>query len=110
MAQAPVSGDVLTVWDAAGDPPADHAVVYRWEGHAEHGPVLSLLRYVDVHGERLRRKYLAWIHDLGQSRVAGGGAPARIIDRLRRDDGLSYWWMTSLVEQSLMYKSPGILD
>jgi surface carbohydrate biosynthesis protein (TIGR04326 family) len=108
MAHPTVPGEELIVWDATGDPPANGPIVYRWEGHAEEGSVLSLLRYVELHGERLRRQYLEWIHDLGESRISRDGA--RVIDRLRRGDGLSYWWMTTLVEQSLIYKSPGILD
>ena len=103
-----VPGEELIIWDAAGDPEADGPVTYRWEGHAEDGSARSLLRYVELNGERLRRRYLEWIHDLGESRISRGGA--RLIDRMQLGDGLSYWWMTTLVEQSLIYKSPRIAD
>lgn len=95
------SSDSLTVWDSRADPPEHAGPVYRWNGLAETASVRSLLRYAETHGERLRRKYLEWIHDLGESRIEG----KRIIDHLALGAGLSYWWMTLLAEKSF-YKSP----
>lgn len=98
---------VMTIWDAAGDPPGDDSLVFRWSGLEEGGAVRSLFRYVEANGEELRRKYLAWVHELGESRVAG--TRIRLKDAFVRRDGLSYWWMTTFVEQS-PWKSPGIVD
>jgi surface carbohydrate biosynthesis protein (TIGR04326 family) len=95
----------LTLWDSQDAPPDDGSPVYGWNGHAETGSVHSLLRYAEQHGERLRRKYLAWVHDVGAYKVDG----TRLIDHLALEDGLSYWWMTLLVEQS-PWKSPAIVD
>jgi len=80
-------------------------LVYRWSGYAEADSVHSLLRYVESHGDRLRRRYMAWVHDCGESRLEG----KRLIDHLALEDGLSYWWMTLFVEQS-PWKSPAIID
>ena len=71
----------------------------------ENDSVQCLLRYAEAHGERLRRKYLAWIHDLGESQIDG----KRLIDHLAVDNGLSYWWLTLLAEKS-PWKSPPIVD
>ena len=76
--------------------PRNQCNYYLWNGYAETAAVHSLLRYVENHAERLRGKYLAWIHDLGESRIEG----KRIIDHLAFLDGLSYWWMTLFVEKS----------
>lgn len=95
----------LTLWDSDGVPPDHLELVCRWNGYAEKGSVHSLLRYVDKHDERLRRKYLAWVHELGEGRVNG----KRLIDHLAFEDGLSYWWMTLFVEKS-PWKSPSIID
>jgi surface carbohydrate biosynthesis protein (TIGR04326 family) len=79
-------------------------MVYRWNGYLENESSRSLLRYIDTDGERLRRKYVKWIHDLGEYRIAGKS----IIDHLAFDDiGFSYWWMTLFVEQS-PWKSPSL--
>lgn len=91
----------ITVWDTSADPPEQAGLVYLWNGFAEGDSVHSLLRYVEAHGEQLRRKYLACIHDLGETRIDG----KRLIDHLAFEDGLSYWWMTLFVEKSF-YKSP----
>ena len=96
----------ITLWDSRGDPPANAGVVYCWNGHEEQRPFLySILRYVETHSERLRGRYIAWIHELGESQIRG----RRLIDILAWDEGLSYWWMTSFVERS-PWKSPGIID
>lgn len=80
-------------------------LVYHWSGYEEEGNSRSLLNYIDQHAERLRRKYLAYIHDLGESRINH----RRIVDHLTIDGEDSYWWMTLLAEKSI-YKSSCIVD
>jgi surface carbohydrate biosynthesis protein (TIGR04326 family) len=65
----------------------------------------SIPRYLENNAERLRAKYLALIHDLGETRVMG----RRVIDHLDMGDGFSLWWMTELAEKS-PFKSPQIYD
>lgn len=96
---------VLILWDSPAPPPAADGLVYRWSGHADTDAVCGLLSYVEAHGERLRRKYLAWLHELGESSVGG----RRLIDRLALGGGCSFWWMTLLAEKS-PWKSPAIID
>jgi len=96
---------MLTVWDSPVEPSELTGSVYTWNGYAERGSIRSLLRHVEENGERLRRKYLDWIHDLGESLIEG----KRLVEHLAVDGGLSYWWMTLLVEQS-PWKSAGIID
>ena len=92
------------LWDST-DAPGNDAAVYTWNGYAQHGRVRSVLGYVEQHAERLRATYAAWGHDLGEHRVNG----TRLIDRFALRDGLSYWWMSPLVEQS-PWKTPAIVD
>jgi surface carbohydrate biosynthesis protein (TIGR04326 family) len=93
------------IWDSCDDVPEGAGQVYLWNGYGETDSVLSVLQYVEVHSERLRGKYLSWIHDLGEFEIEG----TRLIDALMLEDGFSYWWMTLLVEKSL-WKSPSITD
>lgn len=95
----------LTLWDSGSDPSRVSGLFYRWNGYAESDSIQCLLTYVEAHGERLRRKYLAWIHDQGECRIDG----KRLIDHLVLDNGLSYWWLTLLAEKS-PWKSPAIVD
>lgn len=95
----------ITVWDSDTDPTPRSGPVYRWNGYEETDSVLSLLRYVEIHAVRLRNQYLAWIHELGESRLDG----KRLIEHLAFEADLSYWWLTQLVEQSAG-KSPSIID
>ncbi|MBI3773316.1 MAG: hypothetical protein HY272_11535 [Gammaproteobacteria bacterium] len=95
----------LIICDSDVGPSEYWGCVYRWSGYEEKGSIYSLLRYVESHGDRLRRKYLEWIHDLGESVVGD----KRIVDHLVFEDGFSYWWMTLFVEQN-PWKSPSIID
>ena len=96
-------GSSIVIWDSS-DKCDEPGVVFLWNGYEEDG-AHSLLRYVDAHAERLRRKYLSWIHDLGESQIGG----KRLVDRLVLANGLSYWWLTAFVEQS-PWKLPSIID
>jgi surface carbohydrate biosynthesis protein (TIGR04326 family) len=91
----------LLLWDDPGEPPVGNWDTYRWNGYSEQGDVRSLLRYCESHAEGLRTKYLAWIDDIGEIRIG----KKSVIEHLVLEDGLSYWWMTLLVEKS-PYKSP----
>ncbi|MBU87539.1 MAG: hypothetical protein CL722_00830 [Chloroflexi bacterium] len=95
------SGIYITSLKLGSDSSEPLEQFYHWDDHEETDSVYSLQRYVERHGNRLRDKYLSWVHDLGESRIA----ERRLIDHLVFEDGLSYWWMTLIVEKS-DYKSP----
>ncbi len=90
----------LLVWGSGDPPPEGHACVYTWNGYIEQRGVKSLLRYCESHAEELRSSYLAWIQDIGEIRIG----QRTVVEHLAIEDGLSYWWMTLLVEKS-PYKS-----
>ncbi|MDE2141113.1 MAG: hypothetical protein KGL74_09940 [Elusimicrobia bacterium] len=93
---------MLLVWDRDGAPPDAEGEVLYWRDHAAPDGA-SIPRRVEDHADRLRAKYLAFIHDLGQSRVGG----RTVVEHLSLEDGFSLWWMSQLVEKS-PFKSPGI--
>ena len=95
----------IVVWDQAESPPAGGGAVLCWRSYAHGGSVSSVPQYLEAHADRIRSKYLAFIHDLGQSLVAG----RRVIDHLNFGDGFSFWWMTTIAEKSPL-KSPRIYD
>lgn len=93
---------VLWVWDHSEEPEnCDEALVYRWGSYIQDNQSNSIPHYVELNGDRLRAKYLAFVHDLGETKVGN----KTLIEHLAFEDKLSYWWMTLFVEKSV-YKSP----
>ena len=92
---------VIELLDNAGKP----LLSCHWQGYAQSEDHWSLLRYIDEHGERLRKAYCTLIHEMGETRLPGG----RVIDHLAIEDGLSFWWMTLLFEKNV-WKTPSIVD
>lgn len=96
-----VTSPVL-VWDQKKFPADPAGEVLYWQSYVQ-GDGTSVPRYLENHAERLRAKYLAFIHDLGESRIG----TKRLVDHLALNDGFSFWWMTLLAEKS-PFKSPRI--
>jgi len=93
------------VWDQVGAAPATADKVLCWQSYIGGGMISSIPRYVENHAERIKQKYLAFIHDLGERQIAG----KRVVDHMDLGDGFSLWWMTLLAEKSPL-KSPRIYD
>jgi surface carbohydrate biosynthesis protein (TIGR04326 family) len=90
-----VSASVI-VWDQKTDPPDTVGQVLCWQSYAQGAGVVSVPRYLEDHADRLRAKYLAFVYDLGQSRIHGKSLAVH----LDRGEGFSFWWMTQLAEKS----------
>ena len=95
----------IVVWDQVGDPPAGGGEVLCWRSYAHGESITSVPRHLETHAERIRSKYLAFIHELGEKPIAG----RRVVDHLDLGDGFSVWWMTTIAEKSPL-KSPRIYD
>lgn len=91
----------VTVWDDDGIPVDATGAVLYWRSYAEDTSGISVPRYLEEHADRLRAKYIGFIHDLGEHRIAG----KRVVEHLALADGFSFWWMTQLSEKS-PFKSP----
>ena len=95
----------MIVWDKNYSPPVTDQEVWCWQSYTQNGEIFSVPRYLEDHAERLRLKYLAFIHELGEAQI--GGRP--IVEHLTAEDGFSMWWMSQLAEKS-PFKSPRIYD
>ena len=91
-------GGTLLVWDTEGSPPSGNWTTILWSrfGEANDPDVISIPTLVEEQADTLRMRYLAWIHELGETRIDG----KRLTDCLELRPGFSYWWMTLLVEKS----------
>ena len=84
----------VTIWDNEGRYFGPGPVLYWRSWEQDDG--LSIPRHVEEHSNRFRKKYLAFIHELGENHFYG----KRIIDHLNSGDGFSYWWMSLLSEKN----------
>jgi surface carbohydrate biosynthesis protein (TIGR04326 family) len=96
----------LLIWDAAIPAPADAKGMVFWRSYEVSSNATSIPLLVEGNAERLRGRYLAWVHELGKS-IAGN---ARVVDHLALRPGFSYWWMTQIAEKCNFEKSPHIDD
>lgn len=89
--------DTLLIWDAEGIPPVGDWSAVLWSDYANTNEscVISIPVLVEEQADVLRSRYLAWIYDLGETRIKG----KRVVDHLELRPGLSYWWMTSLAQK-----------
>lgn len=96
----------VVIWDADGSPPIGDCTTVLWRSF-EDGVlpgVVSIPRLVDENADILRRRYLAWVYELGERRIEG----RRLVEHMELRAGFSYWWMTLFVEASYA-KSPQIV-
>lgn len=98
----------LLVWNVEGPAPVGSfkTILWRDYGDSISPNVFSLPRIVEENSEALRRRYLAWIFDLGEASIGG----TRLVDYLNLSPALSYWWMTLFVEKCNYSKSPQVDD
>lgn len=99
-------GTSLLVWDAESSPPAHAGETVLWSSVTEvsSADVISLPLLVEREADVLRKRYLAWVHDVGQELLGGQS----LVERLHLRPGFSYWWMTPLSEKCNFSKSPQI--
>lgn len=81
-------------------------MLWRGFGDGTISGGVSIPRLVEANAAILRTRYLAWIFDLGETRIKG----RCLVDHLELRPGFSYWWMTLLAEKCNYEKSPQIED
>lgn len=98
----------LLIWDRDTPLPAWDGPVILWRSfrRTRVESVFSLPEVVDERAEELRRRFLAFVHQVGETRINGQS----IIDRLELRPGLSYWWMTLIAQKDVYASSPQIYD
>lgn len=98
----------LFIWDAENPIPVVTGVALLWRSFAsaESPDNVSIPHLIEENADILKTRYLAWVYELGEMRIKN----MRLIDHLQLRPGLSYWWMTLLVEKCNFAKSPQIDD
>jgi surface carbohydrate biosynthesis protein (TIGR04326 family) len=85
---------VLLVWDVEEVAPQGDWTTVLWRDYAKifEPNVISIPMLVEKHSDELRKRYLAWVYELGETKING----KRVVDHLNLRSGFSYWWMTSI--------------
>lgn len=98
----------VLIWDAEGSPPQGDWTTVLWRGFSDGVTpnIVSIPSLIEENADSLRASYLAWVYELGETRIQG----RRLVDHLQLRPGFSYWWMTLLVEKCNFAKSPVIGD
>jgi len=98
----------ILIWDSDAPPPAGDDTTVLWSGYGagDRDDVVSLPRIVEQRADALRARYLAWIHDLGETVVGGRNVRQHLLLR----PGFSYWWMTLLAHKPNYYDAAQITD
>jgi surface carbohydrate biosynthesis protein (TIGR04326 family) len=96
----------LIIWDNEGVASFDDETLLLWNSCCESASpkTISIPSLVEDRAEVLRQRYLAWIYDLGETRIRGRS----LTEHLELRPGFSYWWMTLLAEKCNYSKSPQI--
>ena len=83
----------VLLWDSDGILPSTNDYVVLWNSFSVPGsihPSVSIPEYVEEHSERLRSRFLGFVHDVGNSR---SGAKT-VLEHLQIRPTFSYWWLT----------------
>ena len=83
----------VLLWDSDETPPSTNDCVVLWNSFSVPGsihPSVSIPEYVEEHSERLRSRFLGFVHDVGNSQ---SGAKT-VLEHLQIRSAFSYWWLT----------------
>ena len=83
----------VLLWDSDEIPPSTNDCVVLWNSFSVPGSIhssVSIPEYVEEHSERLRSRFLGFVHDVGNSQ---SGAKT-VLEHLQIRSAFSYWWLT----------------
>ena len=83
----------VLLWDSDGILPSTNDYVVLWNSFSVPGsihPSISIPEYLEEHSDRLRSRFLGFVHDVGNSR---SGAKT-VLEHLQIRPTFSYWWLT----------------
>ncbi|MCW7462958.1 TIGR04326 family surface carbohydrate biosynthesis protein [Leptospira limi] len=88
----------VLIWDQTDPPPKFEGITLLWNEFLEdkNSNLFSIPRLVEQNSDKYREFYLGLAHDLGEFKIKG----RMIVDWLEIKPGLSFWWMTLIVENN----------
>ena len=103
--------DEVLIWDSEYSPPydpKDKQILILWRSYDSQNfsNIVSIPQRVEDHSDLLRKRYLAWIYEIGETFSRG----KRVVDQMQLRPGFSAWWMSLLAEKCNFTKSTQIDD
>ena len=83
----------VLLWDSDGILPSTNDYVVLWNSFSVPGsihPSISIPEYVEEHSDRLRARFLGFVHDVGNSH----SGTKTVLEHLQIRPTFSYWWLT----------------
>jgi len=77
----------------------------NWNRNIINNNDLSLIDYIEKNSHKIKKKYLSFIHDLGNQKIKNQSLSSMLTNK----NGYNLWWMSLLAEKSY-YKSPEIIN
>jgi surface carbohydrate biosynthesis protein (TIGR04326 family) len=98
----------LLIWDTEGEPPEGEWTPVLWREFlfSVQPDAVSIPALIETNADLLRKRYLAWVYELGETIIKG----RRLVEHLELRPGFSYWWMTLFAEKCNFSKSTQIND
>ena len=87
--------DQILIWDIEEEEPDSSSTILLWQSLSENKNSISIPRLVEKNSDHLKKIYLSWIYELGESQINH----KRLIDQLLMRNNMSYWWMTLPLEK-----------
>jgi surface carbohydrate biosynthesis protein (TIGR04326 family) len=102
-----MSVDIL-IWDSVDPAPIHQGITIFWRQFASNASsgLISIPTYIEENADEIKKRYLAWIYDLGETRIEDTSVTGFL--KIRED--FSYWWMTPFAEKNNYAQSPQITD
>lgn len=88
----------VLLWDSDAIPPLTNDYVVLWNGFTDPDLIqssISIPDYIEEHSDRLRSRFLSFVHEVGNSQSGG----ETILEHLQLRPTFSYWWLTLLASK-----------
>ena len=83
----------ILLWDRDDSPPSTNDIIILWNAFNSSDLIqssISIPDYIEEHSDRLRSRFLGFVHDVGNSQTGG----KTVLEHLQIRPTFSYWWLT----------------
>lgn len=86
----------ILIWDKNNKLGYSASQILLWRSFSSYSQEISIPELVEKNAIKLKKKYLAFIHDIGEMTFND----STLIEKLKIRSNFSYWWMTLISEKN----------